>query len=241
MKKNLNKGKLFLLPCLLADDTHSKVLPVENAKVIKELTYFFVENIRSARRFISSLKLGIDIEQLQFFVLDKDSSVADLRTGFDLIESGISIGVLSEAGCPGIADPGSLAVDLAHKTEIEVVPMVGPSSILLALMASGFSGQSFEFHGYLPIEKVERIKALKMLEKESIQKNKTQIFIETPYRNMVLIQDVVENLHPNTLFCIASDITAENQFIKTQNVINWKKNIPELNKKPTVFLIWASK
>lgn len=241
MKKEQIKGQLFLLPCLLADDTHENVLPIAYKQVILDLNHFFVENIRSARRFISSLKLGIEIDKLTFFLLDKDSSIIELQKGFDLIESGISVGVLSEAGCPGIADPGALAVALAHQKSIVVVPIVGPSSILLALMASGFSGQNFEFHGYLPIEKNDRIKALKNLEKESGLKNKTQIFIETPYRNTVLVNDAVENLSPNTLFCIATDITATNQFIKTNSIAFWKKNVPEINKKPTVFLLFALK
>lgn len=233
------KGKLFLLPCVLAENTQSSVLPIDYFDIIKSINYFFVENTRTARRFISSLKLGIDIENITFFVLDKDSKEADLEAGFEFLETGVSVGVLSEAGCPGIADPGALAVELAHKKNIEVVPMVGPSSILLALMGSGFSGQNFEFHGYLPIDKSERIKALKLLEKESLLKNKTQIFIETPYRNNVLVSDACENLQANTLFCLATNLTSKEQCIKTKKIKEWQKSIPEINKKPTVFLLWA--
>lgn len=239
MKNEHTKGQLFLLPCLLAENTHNNVLPPGYDKIIKNINHFFVENVRTARRFIASLKLEIDIEKINFWILDKDSQATDLQLGFECLENGISVGVLSEAGCPGIADPGALAVALAHKKNIRIIPLVGPSSVLMALMSSGFSGQCFEFHGYLPIEKIEKIKLLKYLEKESSQKIKTQIFIETPYRNQTLLLDIIENLQPKTLLCVASDVTSANEFIKTQELKSWKNNIPDIHKKPTVFLLFG--
>ena len=180
---------LFLIPTILAPETSENVLSPQIKEVIQKTDYYFVENIRTARRFIADLKLGKVIDNLHFYELNKDTSIEQIRQYYSEIPRGLDIGVISEAGCPGIADPGSLAVKVAHSFHLKVVPLVGPSSILLALMASGFSGQSFVFHGYLPIDKQERSKKLKSLENES-RKQQTQIFMETPFRNNSFLEDL---------------------------------------------------
>ena len=233
----MKSGRLYLIPTLLAPDTHMEVLPAIIPEKIKEIKHYLAENERTARRFISSLKLGVVIEELSIKLLDKDSQKTDIEPCIKLILQGNDVGVISEAGCPGIADPGALAVALAHTNGIEVVPLVGPNSILLALMGSGMSGQSFVFHGYLPIEKTERIKSIKLLERDAQTKKQTQIFIETPYRNNSLLTDILSNCNGNTLLCIAADLTAPTQYIKTLKVQDWKSITLDLNKKPTVFLM----
>lgn len=232
-------GILYLIPTIIADHTQDLVINQSIREVIKSLTHFITENTRTSRRYISSLKLDLSIENLSFCELTKDSSIADISSFCGLLLKGISIGVLSEAGCPGIADPGALAVNWAHKNGIKVVPLVGPSSIILALMASGFSGQSFTFHGYLPIQKNERIQMIRQLEKDANQFGRTQIFIETPYRNMKLLEDLLLICQPVTKLCIASDITAPTEYIKTQAIQQWKLTKVDLNKKPTIFLIYC--
>ena len=230
-------GKLYLIPSLLFSETYQQVIPPYNVEVIKSLQLFFVENERSARRFISGLKAGVNIEGLRLIVLDKDTLPETIKPVIKEIAAGLNAGVISEAGCPGVADPGALAVGLAHQAGVEVIPLVGPSSILMALMASGMNGQSFAFHGYLPIEKHDRVKAIHKLETESRVKNQTQIFIETPYRNNSLIQDLLNNCQKNTLLCVAADITGPGQFIKTAGIAKWKTEIPDLNKRPAIFLL----
>ena len=229
---------LYLIPCNLAENTVDVVLSPQVNEVIKNTKYYFAENIRSARRFISSLKLGIEIDQLIFYEVSKNTPYEEITVFFKEVGTN-DIGVISEAGCPGIADPGSLAVSYAHKNDIKVVPLVGPSSILLALMASGFNGQQFVFHGYLPIEKASKIKMMKQLENDAKNKNQTQIFMETPYRNDQLFDDLMQNCNPNTLLCIAANITSSSEFIKTMLVKDWKSNKPNLNKIPTIFLIFS--
>ncbi|MBL0327237.1 MAG: SAM-dependent methyltransferase [Cytophagaceae bacterium] len=228
---------LFLLPMLLADNTHQKSLTPEAIAVIKSLKVFFVENIKTTRRFISSLKLGMVIDELQFFEINQETGFEEVYN--NLQESEGDFGVISEAGCAGVADPGALVVEVAHQLGIKVNPLVGPNSILLALMASGFNGQSFVFHGYLPIKDDERSKKLRLIEKEASQKKQTQIFMETPYRNHQLLNAIYNNLNPATRLCIACDITSEQEFIKTQSVGTWKKNgLPDIQKRPTIFLIY---
>lgn len=234
----MNRGKLFLIPTVLAPDTIHKALSPQVSDVILHTSYFLVENIRSARRFISELKLGKVIDMLQFYVLDKDTSLQTVEEYIKIAQEGNDLGILSEAGCPGIADPGALAVQVAHKRGIQVIPLVGPSSILLALMASGFSGQTFTFHGYLPIDKNERAKAIKSLEKEAFQKNQTQIFMETPFRNNQLLEEILNHCQMHTPLCIATQITAPDEMIITKSVKDWKKSIPDLHKKPTIFLLY---
>jgi 16S rRNA (cytidine1402-2'-O)-methyltransferase len=196
--------------------------------------------VRTARRYLSSLKVYPSIEALQFHVLDKDSTEAGIRPLLQPALAGQSLGILSESGCPGVADPGALAVRMAHELNIPVVPLVGPSSILLSLMASGLNGQHFAFHGYLPIDAREAARAIQDLEKESRTRNQTQIAIETPYRNKTLFQNLVRNLNDATLLTVATDVTGADERIKTITVRQWKKENPDLPKLPTVFLFLAS-
>ena len=229
---------LYLIPTTLAPDTIEQIVTPQIKDVIAHTLYFFVENVRTTRRFISELKLGIVIDQLHFFELTKDTSIDTLKGYFKQIPENENIGVISEAGCPGVADPGALAVKVAHQLNIRVVPLVGASSILLGLMASGFSGQAFAFHGYLPIEKADRILQIKVLEKESFQKKQTQIFMETPYRNNQLLDDILNHAQPHTLLCIACNLTGSDELVKTKTIAQWKKAKPDLHKKPTMFLMF---
>ena len=226
---------LFLIPTVLADDTSGTVLSPQITDTVLNLDTFFVENVRTARRFISSLKLGKVIDELTFFELTKDTPLTETRQ--QLLDLTKNAGIISEAGCPGVADPGAVAVKLAHEIGIKVVPLVGPSSILLALMASGMSGQSFTFHGYLPIDKVQRKKAIQQLERDAQMRNQTQIFMETPFRNNQLMEAVLETCQSDTSLCVASSITGSDEFIKTLPVRQWRKEKPDLHKKPTIFLI----
>ncbi len=229
---------LYLIPTLLADDTDAQVLPPSIREVIEKTDAYFVENVRSARRFITGLKTGRIIGETQFFDLDKDTPPADTRRQIqELTERKRNAGVLSEAGCPGVADPGAVVVGMAHTLGWRVEPLVGPSSILLALMASGMSGQSFVFHGYLPIDRQDRARAVRHLEKEAQQRQQTQIFMETPYRNDALFADVLANCQPNTRLCVACNLTAPDAFVRTLTIREWKTQTPDLRKKPTVFLL----
>lgn len=228
--------QLYLIPTFLAPDTASQVLSPQVREVIAATDHFFVENIRTARRFISELKLGKVIDHLHFYELNKDTSEAEVISYFEQIPDNQDIGVISEAGCPGVADPGALAVKIAHRFGWKVVPLVGPSSILLALMASGMSGQSFVFHGYLPIEKSAKIQKIKQLE-QNAQKGQTQLFMETPYRNNQLLADLLANCRNDTVLCIAANLTASDELVKTQTILQWKASAPDLHKKPTIFII----
>jgi 16S rRNA (cytidine1402-2'-O)-methyltransferase len=228
---------LFLIPTPLSDNSLN-TLPSQIQEITKELNVFFVENIRTARRFISSLKLGKVIDELTFYELSKDTPIAETLAQLEtLLKTNANAGVLSEAGCPGVADPGAVAVRLAHQLGIEVVPLVGPSSILMALMASGMSGQSFAFHGYLPIEKSQRIMRLKELERQARSLNQSQIFIETPYRNNQVLDDIVAHCQADTLVTVACNLTDVGSFVQTLRADQWRKAKPDLHKKPTVFLI----
>ncbi len=233
-------GTLFLIPTVLAPGTSGQVLAPQVRETIGKLDYFFAENVRTARRFISELKTGRVIDDLTFYELHKDTPERETAAQLQRLSDGLDAGVLSEAGCPGVADPGAVAVRLAHRLSIRVAPLVGPSSILLALMGSGFSGQSFAFHGYLPIDRGERAKAVRQLEKEAIQKDQTQIFMETPYRNNQLLEEVLRTCGPQTPLCIASQLTAPDQLIRTLTVREWKQQPPDLHKKPTVFLLYKA-
>jgi 16S rRNA (cytidine1402-2'-O)-methyltransferase len=226
---------LYLIPTVLAEGTQNAVLTPQIREVIGALDVFLVENVRTARRFISSLKLGKVIDELTFIELDKDTPEAATAAALKGLKT--SAGIISEAGCPGIADPGAVAVRIAHQMGIKVVPLVGPSSILLALMGSGMSGQSFAFHGYLPIDKAARKKALQNLERNARQLQQTQIFMETPFRNEQLFEAILEACAPDTLLCIAVNITAPDEMIKTMTVKSWKAAKPDLHKKPSIFLI----
>lgn len=233
------KGKLFLIPNVLADNTAHWVISPQVQEVIAHTKIFLVENPRSARRYISSLKLGVNLEEVHMEVLDKSTPPESINRLMQPIMNGADIGVISEAGCPGIADPGALAVAYAHQKGIQVIPISGPSSMFLALMGSGFSGQSFAFHGYLPIDKKERSLALKKLESESHKEKRAQIFMETPFRNNQLLEDVLNTLAPQTKLCIAKNLTAADELIKTLTIGDWKKTPIDLHKFPTVFIIQA--
>ena len=229
---------IYLIPVPLAENTEELILP-SIKEIIKNTTYFFVENVRTARRFISALRLGVKIDELVFFELDKDTVFNQVVDYFKEIPQDASVGIMSEAGCAGIADPGSVAVAYAHQKNIRVVPLIGASSILLALTASGMNGQKFAFHGYLPIMKAEREEYIRNLEKESLKNKQTQIFMETPFRNNSLLEDLLKNLHPSTLLCVAADLTAPTEFIKTQKIRDWRKQTIDLHKRPAIFLIEA--
>jgi len=235
----MGKGKLFLIPTVIAEGTQQQVIPASVLESLKDTQHFLAEDVRSARRYLSSLKIYESIEPLDFKVLNKDTKEQELKELFSPVLEGNNLGVLSESGCPGIADPGALAAKYAHQQNIEVVPLTGPSSVLLSLMASGLNGQKFAFHGYLPIDAKESVEAIKTLEKESRSKNQTQIFIETPYRNNQLVANLLKALHEDTLLCIAVDITGTGESVKTKGVKYWKKDIPELPKSPAVFLFLA--
>ena len=228
-----------MIPTVLAENTAHWVISPQVKEVIVNTKIFLVENPRSARRYISSLKLGITIEELQFEMLDKDTPPEQVSRLMMPLLNGADIGVISEAGCPGIADPGALAVAYAHQKGIQVVPISGPSSMFLALMGSGFSGQSFAFHGYLPIDKKERAAALKKLEQESVREKRAQLFMETPFRNNQLLADALASLSPQTKLCIAKNLTAADELIQTKTIADWKNHPLDLHKVPTVFILQA--
>ncbi|MBS1680820.1 MAG: SAM-dependent methyltransferase [Bacteroidetes bacterium] len=235
----MSTGKLFLIPTIIADGSETKTIPPIVFETLKSIQHFLVEDVRTARRYLSGLKIFASIEELNFSVLNKDTPENELPELFKPVFSGHPLGVLSESGCPGVADPGALAVAYAHQKNIPVIPLVGPSSIILALMASGLNGQQFAFHGYLPIDAKECAQKIKQLEKESTQKRQTQILIETPYRNNQILKHLLDSLHATTQLCLALDLTGENEFIKTKAVADWKKNVPNLPKVPAVFLFLA--
>jgi 16S rRNA (cytidine1402-2'-O)-methyltransferase len=235
----MTKGKLYLIPTVIAENTQVSVIPSSVTDVLRTIDHFLAEDIRTARRYLSSLKIYESIEPLKFSVLNKDTRPDELYEMFSPIREGKDIGVLSESGCPGIADPGALAARYAHQHGIQAVPLTGPSSILLALMASGLSGQNFAFNGYLPIDPKESSEAIRIFEKESRAKNQTQIFIETPYRNNTILVNLLKALHEDTLLCMAIDITGKDESIITKPVKTWRKDKPELPKSPAVFLFLA--
>ena len=233
------KGKLFLIPTTIAENTNQVVIPQQVLLALKDIQFFLAENTRTARRYLSSLKIYHSIESLTFQVLDKETKEIEIGALMAPVFNGDNIGVLSESGCPGIADPGSMAVRFAHQNGISVVPLVGPSSIVLALMASGLNGQSFAFHGYLPVDAKEAAKAIKEFERESSVKHQTQLFIETPYRNNQVLDHLLNSLKPTSIVSIALDLTGQNQFIQTKAVQDWKLNKPSLPKEPAIFSFLA--
>ncbi|MBL7852326.1 MAG: SAM-dependent methyltransferase [Cyclobacteriaceae bacterium] len=233
------KGTLYLIPTVLAEGTEQRVLSPEIPMTVGRLKFFLCENIRTARRFISALKVHPSIESLQFTELNKDTPEQHLPELLAPLSAGEDAGLLSEAGCPGVADPGALAVAFAHRHGIRVVPLTGPSSLLLGLMGSGLNGQRFAFHGYLPIEAKAIGTALRTLEQESREKNQTQLFIETPHRNNSLMAHLLRYLRSDTRLCLAYHLTSPEGWIKTLTVAEWKKNIPALDKVPVTFLFLA--
>ncbi|WP_438972918.1 SAM-dependent methyltransferase [Polaribacter sp.] len=230
-------GNLYLIPTTLGETEPLEVMPLSVKKVIEQIDYFIVENEKSARRFIKKIAPKKQQPKLILKLLDKYAIETETQTYLDVCKEGIHVGLLSEAGVPAIADPGANIVKLAHQKNIKVVPLVGPSSILMAMMSSGMNGQNFAFNGYLPIDKGERKKALKNLEKLSLDKNQSQIFIETPYRNEKMFLDLKSTLSSNTSLCIAADITLPTEYIKTYTIKDWKHQKPDLHKKPAIFII----
>jgi 16S rRNA (cytidine1402-2'-O)-methyltransferase len=229
---------LFLIPVTLGDTEHRRVLPEYNLDAIRGIRHFVAENVRSARRFLKKADPSIAIDGLTFCELNRHTPPEALAGFLEPLARGESVGVISEAGCPAIADPGADVVAIAQRKGFRVVPLVGPSSILMALMASGFNGQHFAFHGYLPIDAPARTERIRTLEARIYSENETQIFIETPYRNNKLMADVVRTCRPATKLCVASCITCEDEWIRTLTVRDWKDRMPDLNRKPTLFLIY---
>lgn len=235
-KKNRVKGKLFLIPNLLGEGNPEEILPANVLKIIRGLRIFIVEDIRTVRRFLSKVKVQHPIDSLTFFTLNEHTSVTEIGNYLDPAENE-DIGVVSEAGVPGVADPGADIVRLAHQKGVRVVPLVGPSSILMAVMASGLNGQNFAFNGYLPVKRPERINKIKHFEKRALTENQTQVFIEAPYRNMQLLEDIISACMPTTMLGIGADISLDTEFIRTQTIESWKKKLPDIHKHPAIFLI----
>jgi 16S rRNA (cytidine1402-2'-O)-methyltransferase len=231
------KGKLYLIPTTLGESNPLDVLPYTVKRTIELIDCYIVENEKTARRFIKNIYPEKVQASLMLSTLNKHTEVSDHNIMIQPCLEGVDIGLMSEAGCPGVADPGAAIVKIAHEKGIQVVPLVGPSSILLAMMGSGMNGQSFAFNGYLPIDKSDKKAALKNYEKLSFDKNQSQLFIETPYRNNKLVEDLLQTLQPNTHLCIAADITLPTEYIKTMKVSEWKKATIDLHNRPTIFII----
>lgn len=229
---------LYLIPVTLGETEISQVLPAYNHDIIVGIKHFIVENIRSARRFLKKVEKSIDIDTLTFYELNRHTDRKFIGQYLEALKNGQPVGIISEAGCPAIADPGADVVALAQQKGYKVVPLVGPSSIIMSVMGSGFNGQSFAFNGYLPVEVPQRIKALKKLENKVWNDDQTQLFIETPYRNAKMFETIVNNLKPQTKLCVAAGITCPEEYIKTKTVAQWKKEkLPDLGKIPAIFLI----
>jgi 16S rRNA (cytidine1402-2'-O)-methyltransferase len=230
-------GSLYLIPCLLGDASINTSLPSFNKEIVNSIDEYIVEDVRSARRFLIKMGIITPIDNLTFHLLNEHTSIEQVGSCIEGLLQGKNVGLLSDAGCPGIADPGAEVIKLAHKHSIKVIPLIGPSSILLALISSGLNGQNFAFHGYLPKQKPERVSKLRQLETESLRENRTQIFIETPYRNDALFEDILSSCKPETLLCIASDITLQTEYIHTKTVKEWQSQKRSFNDHPAVFLI----
>jgi 16S rRNA (cytidine1402-2'-O)-methyltransferase len=230
-------GILYLIPTTIGESPINEVIPDNVKNIVNSINFYVVENIRTARRYLRRLDIKTPIDDLTFYTLNKHTTASELTQFLAPISKNNNVGVISEAGAPGVADPGADIVKIAHKNDIKIVPLVGPSSILLSLMASGLNGQNFSFLGYIPIKNPDRIKKIKAIEKNSFSFNQTQIFIEAPYRNQSLLTDILQNCNAQTQLCIAADITLDSEFIKTKSIDEWKKNIPQINKRPTIFLL----
>ena len=229
------KGKIYLIPNTLGDVDPSSNIPKEVYEAINKISYFIVENEKEARRYLKKLNIEQPLQELILYPLNKRTSSRDISAYLKPALNGNNMGVISDAGCPGVADPGAEIVKLAHEKNIQVVPLVGPSSILLSLMASGMSGQSFAFSGYLPKERKDRIRRIRELEKLAVKQ--TQIFMDTPYRSHHVLEDLLATCHPETNLCIASNISLPKEYIKTRSIADWKKNMIDLTKKPCMFLL----
>jgi 16S rRNA (cytidine1402-2'-O)-methyltransferase len=227
---------VYLIPSLLQEEG-LYAIPAYIINTIKDCHVFFVENERTTRRYFKLLWKEMIIDNYEWYTVSDTSEVSD--TFKRKLKENKTIGIVSEAGCPGVADPGQSLVSIAQEMNVEIKPLVGPSSILLALMASGMNGQQFQFHGYLPIDNQQRVKAIKDLEAESVKKKCTQIFIETPYRNNQMIEALLKNCNPSTKLCIAVDLTGKTEWIKTKTIADWQKSKPEIHKRPAIFLLYA--
>lgn len=238
MEEKKIETALYLIPVTLGETEINQVLPSYNHDIIVEIKHFIVENIRSARRFLKKVEKSIDIDELTFYELNRHTDRKFIGQYLDALRDGKPVGIISEAGCPAIADPGADVVAIAQQKGYKVVPLVGPSSIIMSVMGSGFNGQSFAFNGYLPVEIPQRIKSLKKLETKVWNDDQTQLFIETPYRNAKMFETIVNALKPNTKLCVAAGITCSEEYIKTKTVAQWKKEkLPDLGKIPAIFLI----
>lgn len=233
------KGVLYLIPTTLGGDSLEEVIPQYVATIAQGISHFVVEDVRSARRYLSKIGMPIPISELTFEELDKHNPLQDARKLVQPLLEGENVGLLSEAGVPAVADPGAVVVQAAHKVGIRVVPLVGPSSIIMALMASGFNGQNFAFVGYLPINSKERTQRIKQLEVRAKTEQQTQLFIEAPYRNNQLLKSLVETLKPDTMLHVSCDLTLHTEFVLTQSIREWQKKMPYLHKRPSIFAIYA--
>ncbi len=231
----MSYGKLYLIPTPISEEI--KTIPEQVRDVVNSMTHFIVEDEKSARHFLKKMNLKSPLNDLKLSLLNEHTVESDIAPLLKPLKEGYFVGLLSDAGCPGVADPGAAVVRMAHEENIEVIPLTGPSSILLSLMASGLNGQNFCFSGYLPRERIARIKKIKELEQTALSKNQTQIFIEAPYRNHHVLEDLLGNCHSETLLCIACNVSSPDEFIKTKTIAGWKKKLPHIEKKPTVFLI----
>ena len=233
-------GTLYLIPSPIGENSHLEVLPLLVKKTIEKLTHIIIENEKATRRFIKKITPDKNQESLVLYPLNKFTTQEEIETYLNQCKLGYSMGLMSDAGCPGIADPGAIIVTKAHEIGIKVKPLVGPSSIFLAMMSSGMNGQNFAFNGYIPIEKKQRTQMLLKYEKKSIRENQAQLFIETPYRSDTLFKDILKTLNPNMRLCIACDISSSSEYIKTLNIHEWKGEKPDLKKRPCIFIIEGS-
>jgi 16S rRNA (cytidine1402-2'-O)-methyltransferase len=235
----MRRGRLYLIPAPLSDSDVNNYIPARVRDIINNLKYFVVEDLRTARRYMSRLKIDTPIDELNFALLNEHTEAKTISSLFSPVLQGYDLGLLSDAGMPCIADPGEELVQIAHNYGITVIPLVGPSSIFLALAASGLSGEKFSFEGYLPAKIPDLVKTIRRLEQQSRQDNQSKIFIETPYRSAKMVETILNTCSLDTFVCIASNITAADEFIQTRQVREWKKNVPELNKKPCIFILQA--
>ena len=235
----MSKAKLYMIPSPMGESDMQSIFPDKNWEIIKSIKYFVVENVRTTRRFLKQMDKSIVIDDLNFELIDKRTKYDQYSQYLEPIKRGFDIGVISEAGCPGVADPGAEMALLAHESNIDIVPLIGPSSILVAQMASGLNGQSFAFNGYLPIKGNAPTKELLKFESRSRQENQSQIFIETPYRNMQLLEIMLKTLSPQTKLCIATGLTTQQEYIKTKTIQQWKGKLPSIHKIPTIFIFLA--
>lgn len=236
LQENAVKGKIYLIPNLLGEGNPEEILSPEVITIIRRLHCFIVEDIRTARRFLSKVKTTTPIDSLMFFTLNEHTLASEIGQYLAPLEDH-DVGIISDAGVPGVADPGADVVRLGHAQDISIIPLIGPSSILMAIMASGLNGQSFAFNGYLPVKNPDRVTRIKFFEKRALSENQTQLFIEAPYRNMQLLEDILRSCGPETMLGIATDISLDTAFIKTKSIRYWRTHLPEIHKRPTIFLI----